>query len=71
MSAGYRSSDSKNTKDKYIGYRIAMYVKDVPTDKVPLKATLAGEVTSSSSFDLTINTQNAENGIARNTSVCK
>lgn len=64
MSAGYRSNDSKETKDKYIGYRIAMYVKNVSTEKAPVTATLVGKNTSSTSFELTVNTQNAENGIA-------
>ncbi len=62
LSAGYRSSDNAQTKDKYIGYRCAMYVKDVNKDKIPLRATTTVDNIKGTKFDVTINLENGTSG---------
>lgn len=65
LPAGNRSNDNPESKDKYIGYRVAMYVKDVDISNPSLKATIAVNNTTSTGFDVEVTVENAVDGIAK------
>lgn len=63
--AGNRSNDNPQSSDKYIGYRVAMYVKDIDTENPSLKVAIATKNTTSTGFDVDVTVENAVSGIAK------